>query len=63
MQKDKWRVDYCKCGRKIYWDPYVDRIVTCGRCKREYKVDCDSILVYWLVQKTKIEKPWMTEAR
>lgn len=63
MERDKWRVDKCKCGRKIYWDPYNDRMVKCGECKTEYRIDCDSVLVYWLVEKVKKSEPWMTEAR
>jgi hypothetical protein len=62
MERDKWRVDKCKCGRKIYYDPYSESHVTCGECKTKYKIDCDSILVYWLVEQIE-NNPWMTEAR
>ena len=61
MKKD--RRDKCKCGRFIAWDTAEDNEVTCKHCGTEYEVDCDSVLVYWLVEKHKKEQPWQTEAR
>jgi hypothetical protein len=45
------REDKCKCGKTLYWRPeemtHKDR-VTCHACETVYRMDCDSILVYWL---------------
>ena len=58
----KDRRDKCKCGRIIVWDT-DDNEVSCKHCGIEYKVDCDSILVYWLVEKIEHQNPYQTEAR
>ena len=56
------RRDKCKCGRIMAWD--VDwNTVTCKHCGTVYKVECDSVLVYWLEEKIKAEQPFKTEAR
>ena len=64
IMKDKRR-DKCKCGKFIIWDPFEsdNRLIICKYCGTEYKVDCDSILVHWLVEKQKKDQPWQTEAR
>ena len=57
------RWDKCKCGVKLYWDPHKDEEVVCGKCRTKYNVDCDSVLVYWLVEKIENYKPYRTDAR
>ena len=58
------RRDKCKCGRFICWDTSTnDNHVSCKHCGTKYKIDCDSVLVFWLVEKCKKETPWTTEAR
>jgi len=58
---DRW--DLCKCGVKLWWDPHEDDEVVCGKCRTRYKVDCDSVLVYWLEEKVESMVPYKTEAR
>ena len=60
---DEKRKDKCKCGVNLYWDPYEDTEVVCGACRTKYKVDCDSVLVYWLVETMETVTPYQTEAR
>jgi len=56
------RRDKCKCGKNIMWDTN-DRIVECASCGTKYKVDCDSVLVYWLAEIVEEKKPYTTPAR
>ena len=56
------RLDICKCGRIITWDTEDDMAI-CKHCKTEYLIDCDSVLIYWLVEKIDQEKPYRTDAR
>jgi len=56
------RRDKCKCGKFIIWDTNNDEVI-CKHCKTEYKVDCDSVLVYWLVEKIEKKQPYQTEAK
>ncbi len=58
----KDRRDKCKCGNFIAWDT-DEHTVKCWHCGMEYKVDCDSVLIYWLEEVTKREQPYKTEAR
>lgn len=58
----KDRRDTCKCGRIITWDVNESNVI-CKHCKTEYRVDCDSVLVYWLVEKLERIRPYTTEAR
>ena len=64
--EDDKRRDPCKCGRILIWDPPEmadkDR-VTCPRCGTKYKMDCDSVLVYWLEEVVAYTPPYRTEAR
>lgn len=58
----KDRRDKCKYGRIIAWDS-DESTVTCKHCKTEYRVDCDSVLLYWLVEKIEEQIPYKTEAK
>lgn len=62
MSTEGKRHDKCKCGRVIYWDTDENEVI-CRKCDTRYKVDCNSILVYWLVEKIDTPKPYTTEAR
>lgn len=57
------RRDKCKCGRFISWDTSSDDVVVCKHCGVEYLIDCDSVLIYWLVERPNKENPWTTDAR
>ena len=59
---DDMRHDHCKCGCMINWDTDWEE-AKCNHCGTVYKVDCDSVLVYWLVEKLEKRTPWTTEAR
>ena len=58
MRKDK-----CKCGKFVNFDPQEDDEATCKHCGTKYKVDCDSRLVYWLVEVIDKKTPYKTDAR
>ena len=61
--KDRYnRRDKCKCGKFFYWDTDSNRVV-CPHCETVYKVDCDSVLVYWLVEDIRRDEPFTTDAR
>lgn len=59
------RHDKCKCGARLTWDPHEikDQHLMCTHCGTNYRVDCDSVLVYWLVEDIREQKPYTTEAR
>ena len=59
---DDMRHDHCKCGCMINWDTDWSE-AKCHGCGTIYKVDCDSVLVYWLVEKLEKQTPWTTEAK
>jgi hypothetical protein len=59
----KDRRDKCKCGKIITWDTEEDDEVICPHCQTKYKVDCDSVLVYWLVEKIEKQTPYKTGPR
>ena len=59
---DDMRHDLCKCGKVIDWDTDWDEAI-CPHCHTKYKVDCDSVLVHWLVEKLDKQTPWTTEAK
>jgi len=76
MKKDRW--DKCKCGRHMYWDPEEIptinkngwQVIKCKNCGISFRVECDSVLIYWLEEivepKKEIvepKKPYRTEAR
>jgi len=56
------RRDKCKCGRVINWDT-ENNTAKCKSCNTEYQVDCDSVLVYWLVEKIPERKKWRTDPK
>jgi hypothetical protein len=60
---DKMRRDKCKCGKFITWDEGKDSEVKCKHCKTEYRVDCDSVLLYWLEEKIEKRQPYRTNPR
>ncbi len=62
MPKEKDRRNKCKCGKFFYWGT-DERTVKCPHCGIEYKVDCDSVLVYWLEEKVVNPVPYKTVAR
>ncbi len=70
MATEDMRWDNCKCGKRMFWDPWVDEHLICPRCKAEYRVEnniycecCDGPLAYWLEEKLKTRQPYKTEAR
>ncbi len=60
MEKD--RRDRCKCGKFFYWST-EESIVECPKCKTKFRVDCDSIFVYWLEEIIKSPVPYKTDPR
>ncbi|MFH1505663.1 MAG: hypothetical protein ABIE94_01595 [archaeon] len=62
MEREKNRRDKCKCGRFFYWSIEENK-VSCPHCETEYKVDCDSILLYWLEEIIQKKEPYKTEMR
>ena len=62
MKNRKNRRDRCKCGRFFYWDT-SENYVKCPHCGIKYVVDCDSVLVYWLVERIELLNPYKTDAR
>lgn len=61
MKEDN-RHDKCKCGKFIIWTT-EDDIVICLHCGTAYKVDCDSVLEYWLEEKIERQQPFRTDMR
>ena len=59
--KSRW--DKCKCGARLHWDPYEDHEIVCGKCKTKYIMDCDTVMVYWLVEEIERSKPYSTNPR
>lgn len=57
------RKDRCKCGKFLTWDPCEVNDVTCKKCGTKFKVECDSVLVYWLEEDLPRGTPFITEAR
>ena len=58
----KDRRDRCKCGRIIAWDS-DEKETECKHCGIKYSVECDSVLVYWLEEIIKSDRPYKTEAK
>jgi len=57
------RRDKCKCGRFITWSPWEDNEVTCKHCGTKYRVEGDSVMVWWLEERVATQTPYRTEAR
>ncbi|KKN10549.1 hypothetical protein LCGC14_1035370 [marine sediment metagenome] len=60
--REDLRHDRCKCGKFIIWDE-GDNSVICKYCGTEFKVESDSVLVYWLEENVKTKRGFYTEAR
>ena len=63
MTMEGLRRDKCKCGKNIVWNPHAGKKTKCKHCQTVYKIECDSVLVYWLQEIIDTPQPHQTEAR
>ena len=57
------RRDRCaQCNKVMVWET-DKKDFTCKSCGKEYRVECDSVLEYWLEEK-RIDKPvWRSDMK
>jgi len=44
----------CKCGKIIAWDDEKNNLIICKHCKTTYRIDGDSVMIYWLEELVEI---------